>query len=125
MMLKGAEIILTPNACGLDELRLDQFKVRAFENAVGAAMANYPEPDQNGHSVAYDAYGQCLKEAGGEEGIYLAEFDLEALRKRRARTIWGNAYRRPHRYDLLTSPRKDSIWNRIDGNGKPYDARKR
>jgi len=24
LMLKGAESILTPNACGLDELRLDQ-----------------------------------------------------------------------------------------------------
>jgi predicted amidohydrolase len=125
LMLKGAEIILTPNACGLDELRLDQFKIRAVENAVGVAMANYPEPEQNGHSVAYNAFGKCVAEAGGEEGIFLASFDLAALRKRRARTIWGNAYRRPHRYGLLTSSRKDEIWNRIDGNGKPYDARKR
>jgi predicted amidohydrolase len=124
-MLKGAEIILTPNACGLDELRLDQFKIRAWENVVGVAMANYAEPEQNGHSVAYDASGKCLGESGGKEGIYLAEFDLEALRKRRARSIWGNAYRRPHRYGLLTSPKKDDVWNRIDGNGKRYDARKR
>ncbi len=125
LMLEGAEIILTPNACRLDELRLDQFKVRAWENVVGVAMANYPAPDQNGHSVAYDASGKCVVEAGEKEGIYFAEFDLEAIRNRRARSIWGNAYRRPHRYGLLTSPGKDDVWSRIDGNGQPYDSRKR
>ncbi len=125
LMLKGAEIILTPNACRLDELRLDQFKVRAWENVVGVAMANYPDPDQNGHSTAYNASGQCVVEAGAKEGIYLAEFDLDALRNRRARSIRGNAYRRPHRYGLLTSPEKGKVWNRIDGNGQPYDSRKR
>jgi predicted amidohydrolase len=125
LMLKGAEIILTPNACGLDELRLDQFKVRAWENVVGVAMANYPEPAQNGHSVAYNASGECVGKAGQTEGIYLAKFDLESLRRRRARSIWGNAYRRPHRYGLLTSRKKDDVWSRTDGNGKPYDAAKR
>jgi len=44
LMVKGAELILTPNACGLDELRLDQFKIRAWENVVDVAMANYPQP---------------------------------------------------------------------------------
>jgi predicted amidohydrolase len=125
LMLKGAEIILTPNACGLDELRLDQFKIRAWENAVGVAMANYPQPHQNGHSVAYDASGRCVVEAGAEEGVYLATFDLEAIRHRRGRTIHGNAYRRPHRYHPLISPEKAAIWDRIDGNGQPYDARLR
>jgi predicted amidohydrolase len=46
LMIKGAELILTPNACGLDELRLDQFKIRAWENVVGVAMTNYPKPTQ-------------------------------------------------------------------------------
>ena len=125
LMLKGAEIILTPNACGLDDLRLDQFKVRAWENIVGVAMANYPKPTHNGHSTAYDASGKCVVEAGEKEGIFLAKFDLEAIRKRRGRGIGGNAYRRPHRYGILTSPEKDEVWNRIDGNGQPYDSRKR
>jgi len=125
LMLKGAELILTPNACGLDGLRLDQFKIRAWENAVGVAMANYPEPDHNGHSVAYDASGRCVVEAGGEEGIYLAKFDLQAIRHRRSRTIYGNAYRRPHRYGPLISLEKGPIWDRIDGNGQAYDAQQR
>ena len=120
LMLKGAEIMLTPNACGLDELRLDQFKIRGWENVMGVAMSNYPRPNNNGHSVAYDCSGNCLVEAGEEEGIFLAEFDLEALRKNRRKRIWGNAYRRPHRYGELISMEHDEVWDRIDGNGVPW-----
>ncbi len=120
LMLQGAELVLTPNACGLDTLRLEQFKIRAWENAMGMAMANYPAPEQNGHSVAYDAAGNCLVMAGEEEGIFMAAFDMDAIRERRAKTIYGNAYRRPHRYDLLIRQEQESIWHRIDGNGQPY-----
>src|SRR4051794_38026705 len=45
LMLGGAELILTPNACGLDADRLGQFRARAYENMVGVAMANYATPD--------------------------------------------------------------------------------
>jgi N-carbamoylputrescine amidase len=44
LMLKGAEIILTPNACDLEQNRLSQFRARAYENMVGVAMANYAGP---------------------------------------------------------------------------------
>jgi predicted amidohydrolase len=121
LMLKGAELILTPNACKLDDNRIDQFKVRAFENLVITAMANYPGDSFLGRSVAFDAGGKCLVEAGKEEGIYLASCDLEDLRARRAKSIWGGAYRRPHRYGLLVSPEKAPVWDRIDGNGEPYN----
>ena len=40
LMLKGAELILTPNACDLEAARLGQFRTRAFENMLGVAMAN-------------------------------------------------------------------------------------
>jgi predicted amidohydrolase len=113
LMLKGAEIILTPNACTLDAPRLKQFQTRAFENMVGVAMANYAAPQHNGHSCAYDpelyvqndgdARDPLVVEAGESEGIYLAAFDLERLRAYRAREIWGNAYRKPRRYALLTA----------------------
>ncbi|GAB4520500.1 MAG: carbon-nitrogen hydrolase family protein [Anaerolineae bacterium] len=113
LMLKGAEIILTPNACELESHRLHQFKTRAYENMVGVAMANYAAPECNGHSVAYDAEafgpdGQprdtLIIEAGPSEGIYLARFDLDRLRDYRRRETWGNAYRKPSRYGILTSP---------------------
>jgi predicted amidohydrolase len=113
LMLKGAEIILTPNACTLDHTRIDQFKTRAFENMVGVAMANYAAPQQNGHSVAfnavfYDKSGEpvnpLLAEANEEEGIYLADFNMEEMRAYRERESWGNAFRKPRSYDLLISP---------------------
>ncbi len=125
LMLKGAELILTPNCCGLDDFRLDQFKVRAVENVAHVAMANYPEPYQNGRSVAYSSRGECVVLAGKDEGIFMAGFDLEEVRQRRAKSIWGNAYRRPHRYQALVSPAKDEIWRRTDGYGKPWNAAER
>lgn len=112
LMLRGAEIILTPNACELDDGRIGQFRARAFENMVGAAMANYAAPQFNGRSVAfdgmaYDADGRArdtlIVEAAKSEGVYLAQFDLDRLRAYRKRETWGNAFRKPRAYGLLTS----------------------
>jgi predicted amidohydrolase len=112
LMLKGAEIILTPNACTLESNRIGQFRARAYENMVGVAMTNYAAPQNNGHSVAFDgvAYGKdeesldtLIIEAGEEEGVFLAEFDMDRLREYRRHEVWGNAYRRPDRYSLLVS----------------------
>ncbi|MBX3178034.1 MAG: carbon-nitrogen hydrolase family protein [Candidatus Hydrogenedentes bacterium] len=125
LMLKGAELVLTPNASKLDELRLDQFKVRAWENAIGVAMANYPRPHKNGRSVAYDGAGNRLVMAGAREGVYIATFDLDALRERRRNTIWGNAYRRPHRYGALDDPARDPVWDRQRDDGTRYDPAQR
>jgi predicted amidohydrolase len=52
LMLNGAEIILVPNACDMNEIRLRQLSVRAFENMVGVAMANYAGEGW-GKSAAY------------------------------------------------------------------------
>jgi predicted amidohydrolase len=112
LMLQGAELILTPNACTLDDQRIGQFKARAFENMVGVAMANYAAPQNNGRSVAFDAVvhqipngesrDTTIVEAGEEEGVYIAPFDLDSIRSYRERETWGNAYRRPRLYGLLT-----------------------
>ncbi len=111
LMLKGAELILTPNACELEANRIGQYRARAFENTLGLAMANYATPQENGHSVAFDGMAfdehgsrdTCLVEADGHEGIFLAEFDLERLRTYRLHEVWGNAYRRPGCYGSLIS----------------------
>ena len=121
LMLQGAEIILTPNACELGVNRLGQFRARAFENMVGVAMANYAGRKgaarrlggSNGHSVAFDGMAfnedgrsrdMLVLEAPEDEGIYLAEFPLDQLRAYRKREVWGNAYRKPGHYGVLTSP---------------------
>ena len=114
LMLNGAEIILTPNACRLDVHRLAQFQTRAYENMVGVAMANYapaPGREENGHSVAfspvaYDEAGRTLDtlivESGATETILVADFDLDQIRRYRAREMAGNAMRRPDLYGPLT-----------------------
>ncbi|HEX8144377.1 MAG TPA: carbon-nitrogen hydrolase family protein [Pyrinomonadaceae bacterium] len=113
LMLEGAELILTPNACTLDIHRLGQFKTRAYENMVGVAMTNYAAPQNNGHSAAFDAVAYpvpdalardtLIIEAGESEDVYLATFDLDSLRAYRERESWGNAYRRPRLYNMLTA----------------------
>lgn len=115
LMLRGAEIILVPNACPMEINRLSQLRGRAYENMVGIATCNYPrlQPDCNGHSSAFDgiAYrfdGEDFRgrdtlviEAGEEEGIYLAPFPIADLRDYRSREVHGNAYRRPALYRQL------------------------
>jgi predicted amidohydrolase len=122
LMLKGAELILTPNASELEANRIGQFRTRAFENMLGVAMANYAIPQENGHSAAFDGIAfkktgtreTCLVQADGHEGIYLAEFDMDLLRTYRLNEVWGNAYRKPGRYSLLTSPAVDPPFVRPD-----------
>ena len=114
LMLMGAEIVLVPNACPMEINRLSQLRGRAYENMIGIATCNYPQgkPDCNGHSSAFDGVAylpgeegsrdMCILEADGEEGLWLAEFDLELLRSYRRQEVHGNAYRRPELYGLLT-----------------------
>lgn len=115
LMLKGAEIILVPNACPMEINRLSQLRARAYENMVGIATANYPrpQPDCNGHSSAFDGIAYrpdgsgsrdtLIIEAGEEEGIYIASFPIDNIRAYRSCEVHGNAYRHPQKYGLLVS----------------------
>lgn len=110
LMLKGAEIILVPNACAMNAARLNQLNARAFENMVGIAMANYPGEGWGGSCafspVVFDKNGNdvdnvILQADDVSEDIYLAEFDMEEIRAYRKRETWGNAYRKPEAYSEL------------------------
>jgi predicted amidohydrolase len=109
LMLKSAEIILTPNASFLHKAQLEQFSTRAFENMVGVAMTNYPAPKYNGSSIAFspiienktEQIDNCLVKADKDEGLYFCEFNISAMRKWRNQKIWGNNYRRPNAYRKL------------------------
>jgi predicted amidohydrolase len=107
LMLKGAEVILTPHACELDDteaglgnIRVAQFRTRAFENAVGVAVANYVAPQLDGRSVAFDVNGAALVAAGSKEGVFIAEFDLTRIREWR-RIERSNIWRRHATYGAL------------------------
>lgn len=123
LMLKGAELVLTPNACGLDTLRLMQFRVRAWENAVATIMTNYAgsgDDGYNGRSCAFSANGSEIIISQAKEGVYIADINISEIRKYRKRTYWGNAYRRPHRYHLITSPEVNEPFHRKNGFGKTF-----
>lgn len=126
LMLKGAELILVPNACPMEINRLSQLRARAFENMLGIATVNYPHgmPDCNGHSTAFDgiAYREeepgsrdtLVVEAGEAEGIYLAPFPIDEMREYRKKEVHGNAYRRPSKYGILLSEEKKEPFIRQD-----------
>ena len=120
LMLKGAEVVLVPNACPMEINRLSQLRGRAFENMMAVATCNYPAtvPDCNGGSSVFDGVAYlphlegsrdtCILQAGEAEGIYIAKLDLEQLRQYRSTEVHGNAYRRPHMYkELLNKETKE------------------
>lgn len=126
LMLKGAELILTPNACPMEINRISQLRGRAYENMLGIATVNYPagHPDCNGHSTAFDGIAYrpqepgsrdtMILDAGEEAGIYLADFPMREIREYRSMEVHGNAYRRPDRYRLLTEDRIKAPFVRAD-----------
>lgn len=126
LMLKGAEIILVPNACPMEINRISQLRGRAYENMLGIATCNYPvgKPDCNGHSSAFDgvAYVEGIEgsrdtmilEADWREHIFIADFDMELLRNYRQGEVHGNAYRRPEKYGLLLSKQINEPFVRED-----------
>lgn len=126
LMLKGAELLLVPNACPMEINRLAQLRGRAYENMLTIATCNYPDnqPDCNGHSTVFDGVAYlpelpesrdtCILEADGAEGIYVAELDLEMLRSYREHEVHGNAYRHPHKYGMLVEEKIEHPFVRSD-----------
>ncbi|MBR6706240.1 MAG: carbon-nitrogen hydrolase family protein [Clostridia bacterium] len=114
LMLKGAELILAPNACPMEINRLSALRTRAYENMLAVATCNYPEgqPDCNGHSTLFDGVpwlkdepgvrDMCVFEAPEKAGVYIAELDLDRLRRHRETDVMGGKYRRPDTYRLLS-----------------------
>ncbi len=129
LMLKGAELILAPNACPMEINRLSQLRARAYENMTAVATCNYPEtvPDCNGGSSFFDGVAYlpelegsrdtCIFLADGKEGIYIAELDIDQLRRYRQTEVHGNAYRRPSKYTLLTGQNRQEPFLRKDYRG--------
>ena len=115
LMIEGAEVILAPNACPMEINRLSALRTRAYENMLAIATCNYPagQPDCNGHSTIFDGIAwlrdapgsrdMCILEAPENEGIYVADIDLDQLRNYRADEVMGNHYRHPEKYHKLVS----------------------
>ncbi|WP_105153323.1 carbon-nitrogen hydrolase family protein [Streptococcus suis] len=110
LMLKGAEIILVPNDCGSMRPRIQALSTRAYENMVGIAMAN-ANGENAGCSCAYspicwDKNGICLDNTimladDVTEGLYYADFNMDAIRAYRSSEMMGNTFRKVVAYKEL------------------------
>lgn len=117
LMLKGAEIILVPNDCASMKPRVQALSTRAYENMLGIAMAN-PNGVNAGNSCAYspicwDRNGQCIDNEilladDIAEGVFYADFDMDAIREYRSSEMMGNTFRKVDSYsDLLNKTIKE------------------
>ena len=113
LMKKGAELLLAPNACPMEINRLSALRTRAYENMLAVATCNYPtgQPDCNGRSSLFDGVpwlpdepdvrDMCVFLAPEDEGVYIAELDVDMLRSHRERDVMGDKYRRAEKYGVL------------------------
>ena len=128
LMLKGAELILVPNACPMEINRISQLRGRAYENMLSIATVNYPKtvPDCNGHSTVFDGVvyhesfsgsrDTLLFEANDEEGMFIVDIDIDLIRDYRNHEVHGNSYRRVDQYKLLLSKKVNHPFIRKDKN---------
>ena len=93
---KGVEDVLVPNSCDLvkdpiiGDVRTAGIRSRAFENVFAMAVANYPNPKNDGHSVIVDGFGKILAQSDNKAELLVADIDIAQLRK----TIREDAFRR-------------------------------
>lgn len=113
LMLQGSEIILVPNACYMSKIRLEQLKVRAYENMVGIVTVNYA--NHGGKSSAYSSIVRNINKyeldsellvMDDKEDIKIVQFNMSEIREYRSRETLGDAYRKPYAYNQLI---KDNV----------------
>lgn len=129
LMIKGAEIILVPNACFMSKIRLEQLKIRAYENMVGIVTVNYT--DYGGRSSAFSPIvrDENKKELNSEilimdenESIQIVEFNMDEIRNYREHGTWGDSYRKPFLYEYISQEHVKEPFIRMDArrNTKKY-----
>lgn len=129
LMIKGAEIILVLNACFMSKIRLEQLKIRAYENMVGIVTVNYT--DYGGRSSAFSPIvrDENKKELNSEilimdknESIQIVEFNMDEIRNYREHGTWGDSYRKPFLYEYISQEHVKEPFIRMDArrNTKKY-----
>ena len=108
LMLQGSEIILVPNACYMSKIRLEQLKVRAYENMLGIVIVNYA--NHGGKSSAYSPIVRNINKhelnsellvMDNNENVKIVQFNMNEIREYRSRETLGDAYRKPYAYKQL------------------------
>ncbi|MBS1181604.1 MAG: hydrolase, carbon-nitrogen family [Proteobacteria bacterium] len=87
LVRQGAEVVLVPNSCALHDdpeigdVRLCGVRAMAFETVMAIAVANYPAPKDDGHSVIVDPLGRVVAMGGTAPDVVVGDIDIEALRR--------------------------------------------
>lgn len=87
LVRKGAELLLVPNSCPLHDdpdigdVRIGGIRAKAFETVTAIAVANYPAPKDDGHSLVVDPLGRVLAIGGRDPEVVIGDLDLEHLRR--------------------------------------------
>lgn len=101
LVRQGAEIVLVPNSCCLHDdpetgdVRLCGIRAKAFETVMAIAVANYPAPKDDGHSVLVDPLGRIVAIGDANPGLVLGTIDLQALRRLQKSEWFRRASRLP------------------------------
>jgi predicted amidohydrolase len=114
LALQGAELIVVPTAWLEGRMKEDHLHIlaraRALENTVYLAIASQTGRIYTGRSVVVDPFGVPICDAGEEEGLVIAEIDLD--RVRRVRKIVPS----------LTHVRGDVYGKYLSGRGSRYPS---
>lgn len=87
LVRQGAEVVLVPNSCRLQDdpdigdVRMCGIRAMAFETVMAIAVANYPSPKDDGHSVVVDPFGRIVAVGGTAPDLVMGDVDLQALRR--------------------------------------------
>lgn len=107
-MIKGAEIILVPNACLMTRIRLEQLKIRAYENMVGIVTVNYSTNGGKSSAFSPIVRDENKNEVDSEilvmnenENIQIVRFNLNEIRNYRKKETLGDAYRKSLLYKFI------------------------
>lgn len=87
LVRQGAEVVLVPNSCWLHDdpdvgdVRICGIRAMAFETVMAIAVANYPAPKDDGHSVIADPLGRLITIGDTKPGLVVGDIDLGELRR--------------------------------------------
>jgi len=106
LALQGAELIIVPTAWLAGRMKEEHLhilaKARALENTLYVAVASQTGRIFTGRSIVVDPFGVSICDAGEEEGLVVAEIDLERLRRVR-RLLPSLEHIRHDVYDRFTA----------------------
>ncbi len=104
LALGGAEVIVMPTSWVGGPLKEDHWftlvRARAIENTCWFVAADQVRPDRVGRSLVIDPMGVVVADGGEEQGLVVAEVDLDRLRRVREKNP-SLQHRRPDLYGAV------------------------